>query len=84
MGLVGDVACALAGKTRAHQGEEVRMAMGRDLRRARRARVELQLDPCVADRLRRLAADQERTVSTVAQRLLIAGIDAAEEGGEAI
>ncbi len=44
--------------------------------------MELQLDPDVAERLRSIAADEQRNVSVVAQRLLVAAIDADEREKE--
>lgn len=40
-------------------------------RRATKVRLELRLDPPVAEQLQQLAAKEQRTVSAVAQRLLV-------------
>ncbi|TWS21576.1 ribbon-helix-helix protein, CopG family [Tsukamurella asaccharolytica] len=45
-------------------------------RRATKVRLELRLDPPVAEQLQELAAEEQRTVSAVAQRLLVGGMTA--------
>lgn len=49
-------------------------------RRTTRVHLELRLDPPVAEKLQRLAAAEQRTVSVVAQRLLVTGMNVEEKG----